>query len=197
YGAGNFVVDPEKWETQPNTLWSVGIEIDPVTRPIQYRRMTFEIRQQQDDSLLVEESSAPERLQHEEYLDAVTGPLNNRPLLEALWQHAALGTYERYYRGYLQFEQSAPHVFRPHRFFSSAVHSARRFTKALSGKRKLSLPTDDQHLLWYHLFACHSHREAIATALGILGGELEDLTSIESQRLADRFLPDCIRKQAA
>ncbi len=50
----------------------------------------------------------------------------------------------------------------------------------------LSTPKD--FLLGYHLFACQSHREAISTALGILGGELPDLRTAETRGLADKWI---------
>jgi hypothetical protein len=44
-------------------------------------------------------------------------------------------------------------------------------------------------LLWYHLFACDSHNDAIATALGVLGGSLDDLRTPETVRMVDEMMP--------
>ncbi len=45
----------------------------------------------------------------------------------------------------------------------------------------------NKFLLWYHMFACESHSDAISTALGVLGGELEDVRSLEARRLIDNM----------
>jgi hypothetical protein len=37
------------------------------------------------------------------------------------------------------------------------------------------------------MFACESHSDAISTALGVLGGELEDVRSLEARRLIDNM----------
>lgn len=38
------------------------------------------------------------------------------------------------------------------------------------------------------LFACESHRDSIATALGVLSGELEDMRTDETRALADEMM---------
>jgi len=47
-----------------------------------------------------------------------------------------------------------------------------------------------EYLLRYHLFACVSHSEAISTALGVLGGELEDLRTSETKILVEKWMID-------
>ncbi|MFO8037862.1 MAG: hypothetical protein R6U67_00275, partial [Sodalinema sp.] len=57
-------------------------------------------------------------------------------------------------------------------------------------KRKLTnSPSQKQLLLWYHLFACETHRDVIATALGVLGGELEDKRTEQSRAIVQEMMP--------
>jgi len=35
-------------------------------------------------------------------------------------------------------------------------------------------PSQSDYLRWYHVVACESHRQMLATALGVLGGEIVD-----------------------
>ena len=50
-------------------------------------------------------------------------------------------------------------------------------------------PVCSDYLLWYHMVACESHRQMLATALGVLCGEIRDLRTDESCLLADEMLP--------
>jgi hypothetical protein len=88
-----------------------------------------------------------------------------------LHQEVALRTYHQYYRSWLRFTPSSG-----------------------SGPRKAS-PQD--HRLWYHLFACQTHSDLIATALGVLGGEIPDLRTPQTTVLTDRRLPWTVPHAAA
>jgi hypothetical protein len=44
-------------------------------------------------------------------------------------------------------------------------------------------------LLWYHLFACETHHDVIATALGVLSGELDDQRNAQSQGIVEDMMP--------
>ena len=54
---------------------------------------------------------------------------------------------------------------------------------------KLQESHPNKLLLWYHLFACESHYDAIATALGVLSGELDDMRTSETHQLSDEMMP--------
>ena len=43
-------------------------------------------------------------------------------------------------------------------------------------------------LLWYHLFACESHKYAIETALGVLGGEIMDMRTESTNDILKNML---------
>ena len=45
----------------------------------------------------------------------------------------------------------------------------------------------DKYLLHYHLFICDSHKEAISTALGLLGGELKDFRSKRTKKMIEKW----------
>lgn len=51
-----------------------------------------------------------------------------------------------------------------------------------------SIPTKEDYLLWHHVFACESHRQMMSTALGILGGEIEDIRTEETKRLVNEMM---------
>jgi hypothetical protein len=44
-------------------------------------------------------------------------------------------------------------------------------------------------MLWYHMFDFESNRLMMATALGVLSGEINDLRTAETRALADEMLP--------
>gem|GEM_PF-5055964 len=50
-------------------------------------------------------------------------------------------------------------------------------------------PGQYDYLLWYHMIACESHRQMLATALGVLNGELPDLRTEEIRYLVDTMMP--------
>jgi len=50
-------------------------------------------------------------------------------------------------------------------------------------------PNHYDYMLWYHMIACESHRQMLATALGLLGGEIKDLRTEETRILADEMMP--------
>ena len=124
---------------------------------------------------------------HAAYLEDCNRPLADRPLLEGLWQEVAVRAYREYYRSYLRFP--------PERFAASPVAKVGEmgsFWRVLLGNGGPVPPPRSalrQDLrLWYHLFVCPTHSDLIATALGVLCGELADLRTAETQALAERWL---------
>jgi hypothetical protein len=59
--------------------------------------------------------------------------------------------------------------------------------RGLLGREVLEKRAHAKALLWQHFFGCQSHAEAITTAMGVLGGELTDRRTAESQRMAEEF----------
>lgn len=194
YGMGNFLVDPNRWQQHPNALWSLSAEIDMnKSGYITHKIQTSSVRQN-GNQIIVRENSFSEAQKCQIYLEKCNQPLANRSLLIGLWQETSVRLYKLYFSNWLKLAPKPIHqpgvrgLFRQlgttfyHRIFN--FHSNNDSIKTLN----TSISTG-QYLLWYHLFACESHNEAIATALGVLGGELEDRRTIETARLADEMMP--------
>lgn len=182
YGLGNFCVDPVKWSWHPNGLWSLTPELSYASEKILVDFKTSVI-EDQGDKIHVRESTANELSQHSSYLDVCNKPLFDRVLLEGLWQEAAIRMYEHHYSDWLGFKSSKKTIYKSIR---SVAGKMKRF---ISKDSSLNLERQ-RYLLHYHLFACESHNEAIQTALGVLGGELDDLRTLETRTLVDKWMID-------
>jgi poly-gamma-glutamate synthesis protein (capsule biosynthesis protein) len=188
YGLGNFVVDPKIWKDQ-HTLWSIVPEINVANEKLKYQINTSVISED-DNSIFVRKGTAEEFEKHKKYLEICNKPLNDKKLLTALWQEVSVRMYYLHYAKYMNFPEG-------NREWQKL--SIRKRVKSflvgmregIKGKRHfLAKSTQDELLLWYHLFACESHKDSIATALGVLGGELEDLRSEDTKILVDEMMPE-------
>lgn len=185
YGLGNFAVDPDKWRDSPNGLWSLGVEIDFRSKPLRWRPITFEIRYHTgSDTILIEESSGDEQQLHRLYLESCNRPFNDNLLFDGLWQEVALRAYCHYGAGYM-------HFFAPPRRGRCALfkEGLSKIRGALLNSPPVSRPDQCSFMLWYNMIACESHRQMLATALGVLAGEIDDLRTDETRRLADEMVP--------
>jgi hypothetical protein len=182
YGLGNFLVDPDIWTSSKNTLWSIVPEIQVSKKGIEkWGPNTTVIEKNADGVVVVRKSNNQEYSLHKEYFSEVNVPLNDRELLTGLWQEVSIRLYSRYYANWLGFEQERGRL---------SVADIIPVTKAAISKILRRKNRDkDQFLLRYHLFACESHRNAIATALGVLGGEQDDLRTETTREIADRVMP--------
>ena len=183
YGLGNFLVNPDNWVDDPNTLWSLTPEL-----VIDGSSVRGTIRTSVLDgtagSVRVRDSQDTELAEHLAYMDSCNGPLANPLELHGLWQEASVRMYDAWYAEWLGFSPRSrtggagvrPWLGATRRFFAGGASGPDR-------------PSRDRMLLWYHLFACESHVDAISTALGVLGGELDDLRTKETGALADQMLP--------
>jgi hypothetical protein len=184
YGLGNFCVDPDKWSWHPQGLWSLTPELS-----IEEKRITMQLKtsviEDRGESILVREASEAEQGAHLIYLDQCNQPLSDRVLLEGLWQEASVRMYEDYFSKWLRFDSTSilKETFRQAR--KKAGEIKRRFRGEVASN---SNPSRADLLLWYHLFACESHNDAISTALGVLAGELEDLRSDKTTRLVNELM---------
>ena len=189
YGLGNFVVDHKIWKDQPNTLWSIIPEIKVTSEKLKYQINTSIISEDDDNSILVRRSDSEEFETHKKYLEICNKPLNDKKLLTALWQEVSVRMYYCHYAKYLNFpegNQEWEKLGIKKRVKSLLVG----IREGIEGKRYfLTKSTQNESLLWYHLFACESHRDSIATALGVLSGELEDMRTDETRTLADEMMP--------
>ncbi len=181
YGLGNLCVDPGLWSKHPNALWSLVprlsltdgiIKADPLTAVIEDLGRT----------VLVRDSDAQEAKIHQAYLRECNHPLGDRTLLEALWQEASIRMFESHYDDWLGFsKQSLPNFKQSVRLL---IQHAAKFRNFFSLRQKLGTE-ERRYLLWHVLFACDSHNDAISTALGVLGGAIEDLRNKETARAVD------------
>ena len=187
YGLGNFLVEPEEWRDAGDTLWSVVGEARLSGKGVEELLVgTSEI--EDGDPIVVRESDADETAAHEEYLACANRPLADRALLTGLWQESAVRTYRLCNAKWLGFEREKSAGRGARGKLHSLVRSVRE-TLAGHNYGEGDSPSRDKLLLWYHLFACDSHRDMIATALGVLGGELEDMRTAETEALADEMMP--------
>jgi len=184
YGLGNFAVDPDKWCDYPSGMWSLAAEIDFSSKPVCWRSLTLEIRHQSgSDTIVIEESNGEEQSSHRRYLEICNHSFDNPELFDALWQEVALRAYYHHGAGYMRFSAPPQNVRRVQaRAGMSMLKGA-----LLNRIAPSSHPSQYDYLLWYHMIACESHRQMLATALGVLAGEIKDLRTEETRRLADEM----------
>ncbi len=186
YGMGNFAVDPDKWQSHPNGMWSLVAEIDFSVKPLYWQPLTFEIHHRPgSETITVEKSTDEEQENHRRYLEMCNYPLGDSELFTALWQEVALRAYCHYGASYMRF---LPHPKTGRRMRAKTSLSILK-NAFLNKDIQSSTPTHYDYMLWYHMIACESHRQMLATALGILGGEIEDLRTEETRNLADEMTP--------
>ncbi len=174
YGLGNLAVNPQDWETYPNALWSLAVEVDFAARPLRWRIQTIALEGNSEHVDVVPDDDAD----HGACLDDCNRALNNRELLEGLWQEVAVRAYRAYYRAWLRFPPEKKRQ-------EGQPPSEPRLGRSLA----LPRASRQDMRLWYHLFACQTHADSIATALGVLCGELPDLRTAEVRTLVDRRMP--------
>ncbi|PKM92498.1 MAG: hypothetical protein CVU81_00135 [Euryarchaeota archaeon HGW-Euryarchaeota-1] len=188
YGMGNFVVDPKAGEDRQNTLWSIIPKIKVANGKLEYSINTSVISEDTDNSIFVRKSNAEEFEKHNNYLEMCNKPLNDKELLTALWQEVSVRMYYQHYAKYLNFPEGKQ------KWEKLSIRKCIKtfligLMQCVDGKKHfLTKSTQSELLLWYHLFACESHRNSIATALGVLGGEIEDLRNNKTKSYVDEMM---------
>lgn len=189
YGMGNFMVNPDMWRDRSNSLWSIGAEIDLKSTPVKAQLLIFEIQSLGSDKVLVEITIGEEQNQHKNYLETCNRPLKDQELLEALWQETSVRAYYKYGARYMNFpETSFKREIGMIERLRCIRDEFRKFPNIIFGVNSSKKPSRQDYLLWHVMFACESHRDAIATALGVLSGEIKDLRTAETKQLADEML---------
>lgn len=181
YGLGNFIADPERWPSSKLTTWSIIPRIEFNNGKMEVHVETAVIERIKS-GILVREAEKVERTRHISYLEKCNEVIADRMLLQGVWQELSINLYKKYYAGYLGFEKTGTPVTRGMRQRISILKRAIYTFMSGREKRVSGEVSSDKFLLWYHLFACDSHKYAIETALGVLGGELEDLTGEASEQ---------------
>src|SRR5262249_25824511 len=72
---------------------------------------------------------------------------------------------------------------------NAALTAAQEAASALCGLEISTTMVRRNRLNWHHYFRCLSHRDAIATSLGLLSGVIPDRRTKVSAHLADQFMP--------
>lgn len=169
YGLGNFIVDPKRWEKNPDTLWSAMSNIVFTKNGIkEYHVKTVTIKNGEKVTIL--ESTEEESIYHKQYLGKACLCLSNDRLLSGLWQEVSIRLYSMWYAPWLDFKAK------------TIVHKLHHHIQKIFDLRYINLRR-------YHLFACDTHRDAIVTALGLLSGESDDLRTEETRVLVNEMAP--------
>ena len=189
YGLGNFCVDPNSWSHYPNTLWSLTpilswtsgeAKMCPTTSVIEDFGNTVKVRN----------ADSVETSLHQSYLDRCNRPLADNLLLQGIWQEASIRMYKSYFANWLGMGLRIANQSIDWQQLAGIIAQCTRslLRRVVKGKGKDDA-NQGRHLLLYHLFACDSHNDAIATALGVLCGALEDRRNAETARLVDLMMP--------
>lgn len=179
YGLGNFLGSPARYSSFQTQL-SLGVRLKHEDGLLDFHIETYRFHQVEGRIVVSKDQSE----QSQAYVAAIQRPLSNRPLLEAIWQEAAMWLYDRYGRDSMGLPVTTEkrHFVRPQDYLKTI---ARRL------KRHFSVRPSAVHqnqILWYSMFACLSHRQMMETALGVLSGELSDVRTPESRKLVSDFL---------
>lgn len=188
YGLGNFLVAPENWQDQPNTLWSLVGECDIHNTPISYNVKTALI-ERKNNEIIVRLGTPEESRIHNTYLSKCNYPLRDLELLTGFWQEAAVKMYNQWYAEMLGF--SMPSRLLTSKRIKNFFLRLRHFIGTRSLHSQCIAQQEQickQQMLWYHLFACESHNDAISTALGVLSGELEDKRTKEISQIVNEMM---------
>jgi len=186
YGMGNYAVDPDKWRSYYNGLWSFSADVDFSTIPVSWQPLTFEIHEQSGTgTIVIEESNYEEQEHHRRYLNECNYPFDNHDLFNSLWHEIALRIYYHHGADYMRFYTPNKKGLNLH--IRNGLSLLKR--AMINGIASPSNLSQYDYLLWYHMIACESHRQMLSTALGILSGEIKDLRTKETQRLADEMMP--------
>jgi hypothetical protein len=188
YGLGNMMVSPERWADGVNTFWSLAVDVDLKSRPLNYRVFATEIRRQRG-SLIAEPSTEAEAKTHSAYMEAVTLPLSDPLFLESLWQETSLRALLALYADPLRAPTGIRRRFSLKQRINAARAAAQEAVSALCGLEVSTTMVRRNRLNWHHYFRCLSHRDAIATSLGLLSGVIPDRRTKMSAHLADQFMP--------
>lgn len=198
YGLGNFLVDPIAWKDQPNALWSIVVDLfferGTMKTKIKTKIATV-VCEDSEGKIILRKSDHEESEKHKQYLQKATMPLQNREFLEGIWQEVSILLYHKHFENYLRsvFDRTGTSPL------SSPIKKALKILKhSLQDYLQNSLRdhsfrntllTQAEYLLAYHLFSCESHKEAIESALGVLGGELKDLRNEQTKKYVREMMP--------
>lgn len=188
YGLGNFLVDPGEWNHYSNTLWSITpiIKFDQAKLSCLIKTTVIE---EINQKITVRESDEQEYEKHLFYLESCNAPLYNRQQLEGLWQEFSIRMYNSCYSQWLGFNRKQKNdQISLQKIIRSKIRNLKETIFNSNNPIESNHPTTNQLMLWYHLFACESHNDAISTALGVLSGEVDDLRTNDISLMIDEMI---------
>lgn len=190
YGLGNFVVPPERWDDTPNALWSIVPTLTIRNGELLSWKVETVVLEDLSQHVLLREATQEERLQHDDYLDLCNEPLSEPEKLAALWQEVSVRLFRQMYQEWLGFSGKGLVYSSINCIVRQVMRRLLDFVSSdkLQKEKSLNVPSS-KTLVWFHLFACESHREAISVALGVLGDEYEDLRSSWTKTKVDKMMP--------
>ncbi|PTX95550.1 CapA family protein [Opitutus sp. ER46] len=183
YGLGNTLVNPAAWP-HPATRrsWRAHLDLANLNAPPVITAWTCETSARGSATLQPEgevPAHAPEARERND-------PLSEPTMLEALHQEYALRLWASFYADRSGLGDT------PRRGARLLARVARDALLALLGPSRWRAQRQARQLYHYHLFASITHAEELATALGLLGGELPDRRTPQSRARMDAALPPAL-----
>lgn len=178
YGLGNTLVNPTRWvePTWTRRSWRVELDLDnPAAAP---RLSEWEVMKG-GHLQCVERNVA---MDSPGMLD-LNGPLSEPTLLEGLHQEYAVRIWESFYAQRLNLGDTTGRRLR------CGARMLRDSFLALAQPDRWRRLRMDRGLFHHHLFSASTHADEIATALGVLHGEVADRRDRRSRVLAAHWLP--------
>jgi len=182
YGLGNFAIDPRKWHTNPNSLWSLGVSVNFQKDKFSVELITFEIIDQ-NNFVQVSRSNKQQFATHMNYISNISQPLNDNLFLNEIWQEMSLYIYNKW--GERSLIPSKEKILGRKRKFLQILKS---LLGIIRNSSQSSYFQEMDYCYYYNLFSCISHREMYKTALGILSGVVPDIRSKRSKQAYSAFL---------
>ncbi len=180
YGMGNFIVPTNRWQGK-DYLWSISANLTIENNTIKnYKIIPCQIIK--TESITVEPLNS---LYVQNYIESCNNPLNDRTLLESLWQEFSMNIYEN------RFQYSLGHRLGKITHKEKYKKAFKHFVSFILGKEKTLIKnflSQYKNLIYYHYSSCEAHQHAIETALGIKCNEIKDLRSNTSRELFNHFL---------
>jgi poly-gamma-glutamate synthesis protein (capsule biosynthesis protein) len=180
YGLGNTLVQPALWAGPNVTRRSWRLQFD-LENPGQSPAVSeWEIRGSAAAELAC---LRPVVAAESEEVVALNGPLADAGLLEGLHQEYALRLWEAFYADRVNLADTG------YRRGRLAARLGRDLALAVFQPARWRALLRQRGLFHYHLFSAATHAEEIATALGVLHGELPDRRTAGTRALAERWMP--------
>jgi hypothetical protein len=182
YGLGNTIVNPARW---PEPTWarrSWRIELDAANLASNPRVSEWEVTAAGAGGCRVS-CVRPDVPADAADIVARSRPLSDPALLEGLQQEYAIRLWESFYADRIAIGDTGR---RQVRNLGRTLRDAALAAFAPARWRDLRR---SRGLFHYHVFSAETHAQEIATALGVLHGELEDRRSPASRELAAEWLP--------